>query len=347
MIMHILGIETSCDETAAAFLQEKRGHFQLLSNVVSSQAEIHAQYGGVVPEVAARNHIAVVMPVIGEALGGKKPDAIAVTAGPGLITSLLVGVHTAKTLAYLWNVPLIAINHIEGHIYANWLEKQFAVASSRLPVFPAIVLIVSGGHTELILMKGHGNYALLGATRDDAAGECYDKAASILGLGYPGGSAIDKESRSGNPNRFPLPRPMIGSGDFEFSFSGLKTAVLYLVERLKKEKTFDAQVRADICASFQQAVADVLVAKTIAAAKKHHARAILMGGGVVANSALRAMMECTVRAELPVTQLSHPDLRYCTDNAAMIAMAGYFHARKKDFSYFHALDAMPRWQLAR
>lgn len=344
--MTILGIESSADETAAALLSFEKKGFSILSTIVASQIDIHAQYGGVVPEVAARNHIAAIMPVVQKALCGKKPDAIAVTAGPGLITSLLVGVHTAKTLSYLWNVPLLAVNHIEGHLYANWLKHQTWNIKHKT-YFPAVVLIVSGGHTELILMKGHGKYELLGATRDDAAGECYDKAASILGLRYPGGPAIDKEARMGDPNRFSLPRPMINSGNYEFSFSGLKTAVLYLVEKLKKEKKFNVQARMDICASFQQAVVDILVAKTIAAAKKHHAKSVLMGGGVVANSALRESMKNAMSAEMPKSFFSYPELKYCTDNAAMIAMAGYFCRRTKEHASWATLDAMPQWELIR
>lgn len=348
VIMTILGIESSADETAAALLSFEKKGFSILSNIVASQVDIHAQYGGVVPEVAARNHIAAIMPVVREALGDKRPDAIAVTAGPGLITSLLVGVHTARTLAYLWNVPLIATNHIEGHLYANFLQETLWKAKSK-DLFPAVVLIVSGGHTELILMKSHGKYELLGATRDDAAGECYDKAASILGLQYPGGPAIDREAQKGDPTRFPLPRPMMDSGDYEFSFSGLKTAVLYLVGKLKKEKVFNDDVRPDICASFQQAVVDVLVTKTVRAAKEYRTRSILMGGGVVANSMLRSSMKSAIGKEMPHSLFSYPELKYCTDNAAMIAMAGYFRslARKSSPPVWAKLDARPQWELIR
>ncbi|MEK7649236.1 MAG: tRNA (adenosine(37)-N6)-threonylcarbamoyltransferase complex transferase subunit TsaD [Patescibacteria group bacterium] len=346
MRLTILGIESSADETAGSLIRFEKGSFRVLSNVVASQVAIHAQYGGVVPEVAARNHIAAVMPVIKEAVGKKIPDVIAVTAGPGLITSLLVGVHTAKALSYLWGVPLVGVNHIEGHLYANFLKPELWQKRAQ-KIFPAVVLIVSGGHTELISMKGHGKYALLGATRDDAAGECYDKAASLLGLQYPGGPAIDQLSSEGDPSRFSLPRPMIENGNYEFSFSGLKTAVLYLTEKLKKEKKFNRQARADVAASFQQAVIDVLVAKTIAAARKTSAKTILLGGGVVANAHLRSRMQDAVHSSLPKTTFSYPDLKYCTDNAAMIAMAGYFHARKKEYTAWSTLDAMPQWELIR
>lgn len=345
--MRILGIETSCDETAAALLEVKRGQFKLVSNIVATQVKIHARYGGVVPEVAARNHIEVMIPVIKKALGTiKKPDVIAVTAGPGLITSLLIGIQTARTLAYLWDIPLIPVNHIEGHIYANLLSGTFHMAASATIQFPAVILIVSGGHTELILMKGHGKYRLLGATRDDAAGECFDKAASLLGLGYPGGPAIAKLAEKGDASRFPLPRPMINTSDYEFSFSGLKTAVRYLVEKLKKDKQFDESMRVDICASFQCAVIDVLVAKTIRAAKKTKAKSILMGGGVIANVALCERMKDSVTQELPMAQLSYPERSFCTDNAAMIAMAGYFHLIKKEDYRAKHLDARPGWELA-
>lgn len=344
--MTILGIESSADETAGALLSIEKEEFSILSNIVASQVDIHAQYGGVVPEVAARNHIAAIMPVIKKALVGKKPDAIAVTAGPGLITSLLVGVHTAKTLSYLWNVPLLAVNHIEGHLYANFL-KQEIWSKKQKELFPAVVLIVSGGHTELILMKSHGKYELLGATRDDAAGECYDKAASILGLQYPGGPAIEREAHKGDPTRYSLPRPMIDSGNYEFSFSGLKTAVLYLVEKLKKEKRFNDTVCADVCASFQQAVTDVLIGKTIMAARQCRAHSVLMGGGVVANSVVRARMKEAIHHTMPRVFFSYPELRYCTDNAAMIAMAGYFRNRKKEYASWANLDAQPQWELAR
>ena len=348
--MTILGIESSCDETAAALLTVKNGCFSLESQVVASQVHIHAQYGGVVPEVAARNHIAAIMPVIRKSLGKKKPDCIAVTAGPGLITSLLVGVHTAKALSYLWNVPLVGVNHIEGHIYANFLGK-FANAQFQIPnfqqIFPAAVLIVSGGHTELIAMYDHGTYELLGATRDDAAGECFDKTAALLDLGYPGGPAIDAAARHGNPQRFLLPRPMIDTDDFEFSFSGLKTAVRYLVEKLKKEKKLNTQARVDIAASLQGSIVDVLVAKTLKAAHHISAQSVLLGGGVVANALLRVSMEGAVKSSLPKTFFSYPDLKYCTDNAAMIAMAGYFHAQTKDYALWSTLDAMPQWELTR
>ncbi len=336
--MKILGIESSCDETAAALLEVKRGRFVLRSNVVASQVKIHAKTGGVVPEGAARNHILKIVPVIEKALGGVKPDVIAVTAGPGLVTSLLVGVETARTLAYLWKKPLVSVNHIEGHIIANWMEHSDIA-------FPALALVVSGGHTELNHMKSHGKYRLLGATRDDAAGEAFDKAAKIMGLGYPGGPEISRWAQKGRPGVFHLPRPMIDSGDDAFSFSGLKTAVLYLVERMKKEKKFTKKAIADICAEFESAVTDVLVAKTIRAAGRERVRSIVLGGGVVANRQLRAALGEAVTRTLPGVSYYYPSLGYCTDNAVMIALAGYFRAEKKLFTPWEKLSADPNWTL--
>ncbi len=348
--MNILGIESSCDETAAALLEVKRGKFFLRKNVVASQIAIHARHGGVVPEVAARNHILNIIPVIKKALGKNTPDAIAVTAGPGLITSLLVGIETAKVLSYIWGKPLIAVNHIEGHLYANWLHESASFTYNRMtPVqFPALVLIVSGGHTELVFMRDHGKYAVLGMTRDDAAGEAFDKVAKMLGLGYPGGPIISQLAKKGDISRFHFPRPMIEAPNFDFSFSGLKTSVLYCVMDLtKKKRTIDAQTKADICASFQQAVVDVLIAKTMKAALKYSVRTILLGGGVIANVELRKQMSNICAQQASVVSLRFPSLTYCTDNAAMIAMAGYVHAQKRDFVDSKKFDVRPQWELGR
>ncbi|MDO8571576.1 MAG: tRNA (adenosine(37)-N6)-threonylcarbamoyltransferase complex transferase subunit TsaD [bacterium] len=338
--MKILGIESSCDETAAALLEVKRGVFTLKKNIVASQIAIHARNGGVIPEVAARSHILNVIPVIQKTLGTGRPDVIAVTAGPGLITSLLVGIETAKTLSYLWRKPLVAVNHIEGHVYANFLSDPSIS-------FPALVLIVSGGHTELVLMSGHGTYSIIGMTRDDAAGEAFDKVAKMLGLEYPGGPAISRVAVQGNPLLFELPRPMIDSSDFDFSFSGLKTAVLYLVMDLVKKKKLNEQTKMDLCASFQQAVVDVLVSKTLRAALKYKVRTVLFGGGVIANLALRTQMSHIFTAHAPQITVRFPSLAYCTDNAAMIAVAGYFHALKKDFIDPKKLDARSNWEIGR
>lgn len=330
--MIILGIETSCDETAASIVRGTGEKIEVLSNVVSSQIEIHKKYGGVVPEVAAREHVLNILPVVNEAIKGiKKIDAIAVTVGPGLITSLLVGVETAKTLAYAWKKPVVALNHIEGHIYANFINNQ--------PKFPALILTVSGGHTMLILMSGHGKYKVLGETRDDAAGEAFDKAAQLLGLGYPGGPAVAacavKLKVKSSKLKVSLPRPMIESGDFDFSFSGLKTALLYATQR---DKNWRNKIP-EYAYEFEQAVADVLVSKTIKAAKKYEVKNIMLSGGVAANIELRSQLENAVENKLDGAKLIIPDFKYCTDNAAMMAAAGYFRAKRKDFTAWQRLKA--------
>ncbi len=349
--MIILAIETSCDETAAAVVDGGRGKIDVLSNVVSSQIEIHKKYGGVVPEVAAREHVLNIVPVVNEALtragigrngAKKKLDALAVTAGPGLITSLVVGVETAKSLAYAWKLPVTAVNHIEGHIYANFIDHK--------PKFPALILTVSGGHTMLVLMRGHGKHEIIGETRDDAAGEAFDKAAQLLGLGYPGGPAIAAaasrnmehetwNTKHGTRNRIipkiVLPRPMITDKSFSFSFSGLKTALLYA---LKKDKGWKRRVP-EYATEFQQAVIDVLVHKTIKAAQKFGVGTVMLSGGVAANRELRRQLEEAVKKQMPGARFFVPDLKYTTDNAAMIAAAGYFHALRKDFTPWQELKA--------
>ncbi len=367
--MKILGIETSCDETAAAVVEGRSDKIVVLSNIVSSQIEIHKKYGGVVPEVAAREHVLNMLPVVNEALekaeispesfikGGKKNiDAIAVNVGPGLITSLLVGTETAKTLAYSWNIPIIAMNHIESHIYANWLRPISEVKSQKSKVkshvkFPAIILTVSGGHTMLVLMKDFGKFKTIGETRDDAAGEAFDKAAQLMGVGYPGGPVIakvasqwklqitnynnQKKSKIQNSNfiiGINLPRPMINDKSYDFSFSGLKTALLYAI---KKDLYWKKRIP-EYANEFQQAIVDVLVAKTIRAAKEFKVKTVMLSGGVSANKELRKQMEQAVKNKLDKVEFSIPELKYCTDNAAMTAVAGYFRAsvsrRKKKFT---------------
>lgn len=338
-LINILAIETSCDETAAALLQlpnnfkirspiQSGTKLEIIKNVVSSQVKIHRKYGGIVPEVAARKHVEVIIPIIDQVIGRQKNkvDLICVTAGPGLITSLMVGLEAAKTLSYLWHKPLMPINHLEGHIYSNWLnhEKLF-----NQKVFPAICLVVSGGHTELYLMKGHGNYQLLGRTRDDAVGEAFDKVAKILsptrsGIGYPGGPVISRLAKKGNPQAIKFPRPMIDSNDFDFSFSGLKTAVLYEVKKYKKP--LNKKLIADFCASFQKAVVDVLVAKTIKAARLNQVKTVMLSGGVSANQLLRE--ELQKNCQKYDLKFYCPDLKYTGDNAAMIALAGYYRFLK-------------------
>lgn len=304
--MKILGIETSCDETAAAVVEDGT---KILSNEIASQVELHARYGGVVPEVASRQHILAIIPIIEKAMdkaqiGWHDLYGIAVTRGPGLAGSLLVGVSVAKAIASAKELPLTGVNHLEAHIYANWLSDQ-------KPQFPLLCLIVSGGHSDLVLMRDYGNYVVLGRTRDDAAGEAFDKAARILGLGYPGGPAIDKEAVKGTAS-IELPRAWL-KGSSDFSFSGLKTALLRLAEGGMIDNIANA------AASFQEAVIDVLSTKTIASAKKHRAKQILLSGGVAANRRLRQHL--VLSSPIPVLM---PEPILCTDNAAMVAACGYF-----------------------
>ena len=313
----ILGIETSCDETAAAVVE--RGT-SVLSSVVSSQVDLHARYGGVVPEIASRAHVDLIVPVVAQAFveaglsevpadGERQIDAVAATYGPGLVGALLVGVSAAKALALAWDVPFLAVNHLEAHLYATLLEEP----DLELPL---VVLLVSGGHTMIVLMEGHGQYRVLGSTIDDAAGEAFDKVARYLGLGYPGGPAIDALSVQGDPEAIRFPRPMAGDGTYDFSFSGLKTAVVNHVRKHPDVST------PDVAAAFQEAVVDVLVTKTQAAAREVGAKGLCLGGGVAANSRLRerfldACVEDGIRGFLPSRAM-------CTDNAAMVASAAWY-----------------------
>jgi N6-L-threonylcarbamoyladenine synthase len=311
----VLGIETSCDETAAACV---RGGNDVLSSVVSSQVDLHARYGGVVPEIASRAHSELIIPVTARALieagiDGDDVDVVAATTGPGLIGALLVGVSAAKALALAWDVPFVSVNHLEAHLYAGFLEEP----ELR---FPLVVLLVSGGHTMLVLVEGHGRYRLLGQTLDDAAGEAFDKVARFLGLGYPGGPAIDAAAMVGDPDAIRFPRSMMDDG-LDFSFSGLKTSVVNHVRSHPQAST------EDVAASFQQAVVDVLVAKARRAAQEVGAVALALGGGVAANSLLReqflgACAEDGLHAFLPSRQM-------CTDNAAMIASAGWYRLQRE------------------
>jgi N6-L-threonylcarbamoyladenine synthase len=306
----ILGIETSCDETAAAVVG---GGSDVLSSVVSSQIEIHQRYGGVVPEVASRAHVEMMTPVVADAMveAGVEPadlDAVAATVGPGLIGSLLIGVSAAKSLALVWDKPFVAVNHLEAHLYASFLEEP------DLPL-PLVVLLVSGGHTMLVLMEGHGQYRLLGETVDDAAGEAFDKVARYLGLGYPGGPVIDELSNQGDPQAIAFPRAMMKDG-YNFSFSGLKTSVVNHVRKNPDVET------ADVAASFQEAVVDVLLTKANAAVREHGAAGLCLAGGVAANSSLRERA-LDVATELGV-QAFIPSRSMCTDNAAMVAAAGWW-----------------------
>jgi N6-L-threonylcarbamoyladenine synthase len=306
----ILGIETSCDETAASVVM---GGTSVLSSVVSSQVDLHARFGGVVPEIAGRAHVEMLTPVIAQAIveagiEDSRIDAVAATVGPGLIGSLLVGVSAAKALALVWDVPFVAVNHLEAHLYAALLEEP----GLELPV---VVLLVSGGHTMLIEMQDHGRYRLLGQTIDDAAGEAFDKVARFLGLGYPGGPAIDREAMSGDPTAVAFPRAMLDDG-FDFSFSGLKTAVVRYVRAHPDIST------ADVAASFQQAVVDVLLTKARRAAAQVGAKGLCLGGGVAANSLLREQFLDVCEAD--GLQGFLPSRPMCTDNAAMIASAAWW-----------------------
>jgi len=321
--MNILAIETSCDESSVALVSGKH-----VTTLTASQIDVHKLTGGVVPEVAAREHVSVMVPFVQQVLAhaGITPqqvDRIAVTSGPGLITSLMVGVETARALAYGWNKPIFPINHIEGHIAANFLEHDDIV-------FPAIALVVSGGHTELLFMPRAGVYELIGATRDDAAGECFDKCARILGLEYPGGPAISKLAAQGDTTQYSFPSPMIDKPNFDFSFSGLKTAVLYF-HRDHPEANL-----ADVCAAVQEAIVNSIFFKTLKAVEKFHAKAVLVGGGVSANGALRDRLKT-----LPIPVFI-PSFQYCTDNAAMIAAACTLHDTPTDL---FAFKANPNWEL--
>jgi N6-L-threonylcarbamoyladenine synthase len=314
----ILGIETSCDETAAAVVADGR---RILSNVVASQVDLHARYGGVFPEMASRAHIEAIVPTVRQAmeeahLGWDDLDGLAVTVGPGLVGSLLVGVNLAKGLALGRGLPLVPVNHLEAHIYAHWLEAEGEGVAPADLAFPLLVLIVSGGHTELLLMRAHGDYVYLGGTLDDAAGEAFDKVGRVLGLPYPGGPSIERAAEHGNPQAFHFPRARL-PGTYDFSFSGLKTAVARAVEA--HGQTPRGRLVADMAASFQAAVVEVLAEKAAAAAAENGATAILLCGGVSANRALRAAAR--EHAGVPVY---YPPPILCTDNAAMVAACGYY-----------------------
>ncbi len=366
--MKILGIETSCDETGIAILQAKnikKPDFKLLSNITASQIKVHQKYGGVYPVLAVREHQKNLIPVLKESLKNanllknkkskiskskletleqilkrdqkllkntkrffqeyKKPeiDKIALTIGPGLDPCLWTGINFAKALSFYWNIPIVPINHIEAHIYANLLPQE----KSQEIRFPVIALVVSGGHTQLILIKKLGKYRIVGETRDDAAGECFDKTARILGLPYPGGPAISKQAEQAKTSKYDinLPRPMILSKNNDFSFSGLKTAVLY---DSKKRKTKSKKYVQEMSKHVQQAILDVLIKKTIKAARDFGAKTVVLGGGVAANKELRIQLQRKIKKNLSNTKYLQPNIKYCTDNAAMIAITGFFYKNK-------------------
>ena len=337
--VRILAIETSCDETAAAVIEDGR---RIASNVIASQVELHARYGGVFPEVASRAHVEAIVPVIKQAMqdahiGFDDLDAIAVTHGPGLSGSLLVGVNAAKGLALGRGLPLVGVNHLEAHLYAHWLEADSEGAAPAELEFPLLALIVSGGHTELILMSDHGRYEYLGGTLDDAAGEAFDKVGRLLGLPYPGGPAIDKAAGEGDPKSTNFPRSWLNGG-YDFSFSGLKTAALRKVEEYDEPP--QGQLLSDLAASFQAAVVDVLSAKTVKGAEELGVTAILLCGGVSANRSLRATT--AERAGMPVY---YPPLILCTDNAAMVGACAYQQYRAGERAGYD-LDIVPGLRLA-
>jgi len=342
--MNILGIETSCDETAAAIWQSTPAGGRILGEKIATQIAIHAEFGGVVPEIASREHLTA-LPTLVEAamqdagLSWGGIDAIAVTAGPGLMGALLVGTAWARAAACVQQIPLIPIHHMEGHLLAPGLDNE-------LPPFPFITLLVSGGHTMLVRVDGIGHYALLGQTIDDAAGECFDKSARLLDLPYPGGPAIARLAQSGDATRFSLPRPMLNKDNLNFSFSGLKTAVMYAVRGLEKEAKqgkMDAQTRADMAAAVEIAVCDVLVGKSLRACRREGIGHLIIAGGVAANQYLRKMLDERAAAENISVHMPRPE--HCTDNAAMIAFAAG-QRLKQGFTTPEQWDPRPRWPLS-
>jgi N6-L-threonylcarbamoyladenine synthase len=328
--MNILGIETSCDETGVAVYSTEKG---LIADALHSQVDLHAMYGGVVPEIASRDHIRCLLPLVEQVLGEagiEKPDAIAYTAGPGLVGALMVGSGMANGLALAWDCPIVPVHHMEGHLLAPMLEDS-------PPEYPFLALLVSGGHTMLIAVAGLGDYTVLGTTRDDAVGEAFDKSAKLLGLGYPGGPALAALAEDGDDKSVDFPRPMLNRKGFDFSFSGLKTAVMLEVRRVQDAGTYEAS-RADIAASFQRAAVDTLVGRSLQAAKHAELERIIVAGGVGANKLLRKEM-----AERFDGQVFYPRMEFCTDNGAMIAVAGAM--RLADAGSADEIRAQPRWAL--
>ena len=342
--LRILGIETSCDETSIALLSASASSVKLTWHETATQIPIHQRFGGVVPEVAARTHVAEVVSLLDRAKifsAPRKYDAIAVTYGPGLATALRVGIEAARSLAFATGVPIIGVNHLEGHLASAWLMPE----NRKNWKFPLMALLVSGNHAEIVLMKDFCSYRILGRTRDDAAGEAFDKTGRLMGLEYPGGPNIAKRALEGNPRAFDLPRPMLHDGTFDMSFSGLKTAVRREWELLSPKKQKEAQVVSDLCASVQQAIVDVLVAKTMSAIKKHSPQALCIVGGVSANIHLQESMARAIKESGVKTKILSPAKGLHTDNAGMIAAAGYWRLRKGKTSNWKTLDANPELDL--
>ena len=334
--MIILGIDTSCDDTCASIVEDGK---RLLSNVVSSQVSVHNRYGGVVPELASREHIRNIVPVVEESmekasLNNKDIDAIAVTVGPGLVGALLVGIYFAKAFSYAKGIPLIGVNHLEGHILSVFLEK-------RLPSFPFVALTVSGGHTNIYHVRDFGDYTVLGRTLDDAAGEAFDKVAKLLGLGYPGGGIIEKTAFDGRDDAIDFPRAYLSKGSLDFSFSGLKTSVALYIKKWRDRNDNEISLQ-DIAASFQAAVVDILIDKLIAATNQVGVKSIMLAGGVARNNYLRNKLQKTISDKGIDLHIPHPEL--CTDNGAMIAVAGY-HRLIKGYRDDLTLDARSRFPL--
>jgi N6-L-threonylcarbamoyladenine synthase len=329
----ILGIETSCDETAAAIIKiDKDNKIELLSNIIATSLTLHAKTGGIIPEVAAREQVKFIIPVIEESLKvlqnpKEEIDAIAVTNGPGLIGSLLVGVETARTFAYVWNKPIIPVNHLFGHIYANFIRPNSELEENEI-LFPAIALVVSGGHTDLVLMKNHKDIQWLGGTKDDAAGEAFDKTGRLLNLPYPAGPQIEQLAITVNEDVYHFPRPLIGTHDYDFSFSGLKSAVH---REIQKDEPLSDERISNICYSLQEAIFAVLIRKTFKAANKFNVKSILLGGGVASNQTLRDKFASEIINQQSSIKLFVPDKKLCTDNAAMIAAAAYFNYEAVDW----------------
>ena len=347
--VRVLAIETSCDETAISLIsvRERAGkpeEVKVVGHLVSSQIPIHQKYGGVVPEVAARSHVPETVSLLTQALGKKGMkafDVIAVTRGPGLPTALSVGVEAARTLAWLSKKPLVGVNHLEGHVASAWLDGH----KRRFWQYPLLALIVSGGHTELVIVEALGKYRLMGQTRDDAAGEAFDKSAKLMGLPYPGGPQIEKRALQGDKTKFSLPRPMRHDGSFDFSFSGLKTAVRNTWDEVKTTSADLEQTKNDLAASVQEAIIEILVEKTVAAAKAERVKGVLLVGGVSASSALRNRLGAAVKKQLPGVHYLPSMRAYVTDNAAMIAAAGYWRYRLGNLTPWQDLDIDPEWNI--